>query len=74
MKNEPCLCGDPNCPRCFPVSSEAYAKDMELMHLRHVADVALSCLAFVANGHPMADQSRNDLNRVIDQWRGEPND
>ena len=26
---EPCLCGDPHCVRCFPVSSDAYEHAMQ---------------------------------------------
>lgn len=69
--SEPCLCGDPLCLRCFPQTNEAYARDMERDQLRAISNLALNALAYVAGGHPLADDARARLSEAIDTWRGE---
>lgn len=65
---EPCLCGDPLCPTCFPQPNEAYGQAMQQSHADALAHRVECYLAFL-EPDSIADQAKDPRIRLDREWQ-----
>ena len=77
----PCLCGDTQCVRCFPVGSYRYLADMEKAQLNRITATAQLRLQYAEHDSIVdqdtdtelaarADKVTRDLWEACESWRG----
>lgn len=78
MPNEPCLCGDPLCPKCFDFggmsAGNRYAIAMQTTHvklIRNYCDSLLDAIRTNAEEGQIVSLATS-LNAAIESWRGDP--
>lgn len=65
---QPCLCGDPHCPHCFPQANEAYGEAMQQSLADMLAMRVEHYLAFL-EPDSLADQLTDPQLRQDREWQ-----